>query len=289
MPGRTIDVTADKGLPSIWKEGFVPKKNRGQNFLVNRRILEKITREAGLTENDLVVEVGTGPGNLTEHLARTGAQVISFETDAALVAYASRQLSGMVNVILHHQDFLETDLAHHVAEFPGRAPVIVGNLPYAITSPVLFKVLESDVPWRAMVLMVQKEFADRLLAPPGTRQTGLLSLAASLVAETERVLQVSRRSFWPVPRIDSTVVRLFPKTFSLESRIRDRILALARPAFQQRRKKLTGVLNKAFPGRVILPGDLVALGIRDDARPENLTIDQWIALATRSANDWEPA
>lgn len=249
----------------------------GQSFLVDPNLLRKIADTAGLGRADTVVEIGSGPGTLTELLAERAGRVLSVELDGALMDAQREKLAGVAAVEFHHADFLEFDLREAAR---GGTIVVVGNIPYSITSPVIVKVLEAhDVVERAL-LLVQKEVADRLAAPVGGRDAGRLTVAAAYRARVKKLFPVGRRAFSPRPRVDSALVGFY---FYAEPPVRasdeDLLFRLVAHLFRGRRKMIRSGL-RAFPGLGREGAERVGetSGIPLTVRPEELSVDDWCKL-----------
>ena len=217
------------------------KRSLGQNFLVDGNLQRKIVDALSCSPTDPVLEIGPGHGALTRHLIGRVGHLVLVELDDRLVEELRREWGDRTDVELHHRDFLELDLAS-VAVDPSELTV-VGNIPYNITAPVIFKLLERPRP-REILLMVQREVCDRLLAEPGTSEYGAMTVGVRSVAEAERILSVPRGAFRPIPRVDSAVVRIRPIAPPQISAGEERSLrALTRAAFQWRRKQLQKILR----------------------------------------------
>ncbi|MDT8862636.1 16S rRNA (adenine(1518)-N(6)/adenine(1519)-N(6))-dimethyltransferase RsmA [Alkalihalobacillus sp. MEB130] len=201
-PARTKEI--------LNKYGFSFKKSLGQNFLIDTNVLRNIVGSADITENTGVIEVGPGIGALTEQLAKRAKKVVSFEIDQRLLPVLEDTLSPYDNVSIIHSDVLKADLQQAIEEnFQGIEDImVVANLPYYVTTPILMKFLEEHLPIRGIVVMIQAEVADRIAAKPGTKEYGALSIAAQYFAKAERVLTVPATVFVPQPRVDSAVLRL---------------------------------------------------------------------------------
>lgn len=228
--------------------GLAPRKGLGQNFLVDRNVLRRIIDAARLTPEDTVIEIGPGLGVLTWALADAARTVIAVEVDAGLVRWLERLLRARDNVRLVHADALEVDFHALLAEHPpgpGGAGKVIANLPYYITTPLLMRFLEEGPPLDSMVVMVQREVAQRLTARPGTKDYGALSVAVQLRADVETVGVVSPHVFFPKPAVESAVVRL--KLRPLPGDVLDEavLFAVVRAAFGQRRKTLRNALRAA--------------------------------------------
>ncbi|MDI6631157.1 MAG: 16S rRNA (adenine(1518)-N(6)/adenine(1519)-N(6))-dimethyltransferase RsmA [Bacillota bacterium] len=267
------------------KYGVRPKKRLGQNFLVNPGVLEKIVAAANLTAADTVVEIGPGIGTLTGRLAEAAGKVVAVEVDPALVALLKETLSRFPNLYLVEGDALKADFNALVAAAGGAFPYkVVANLPYYITTPLLTRLLTGNFRVALLVVMVQKEVALRLVARPGTKEYGAISVLVRFMAEPELVAVVSRGSFFPAPEVDSAVVRLTVRP-SAPVTIPDEELffRVVRAAFAQRRKTLTNALagSGLGLGRDAWPEVLARAGIDPTRRGETLSLEEFAAV-TRS-------
>jgi len=257
-----------------------PKRSLGQNFLVDPNLQRKIVAALGAGPEDEVLEIGPGRGALTRHLVGAVRRLVLVELDDALVGELREAYGGRPDVELVHGDVLEFDRARHVQD-PERLRVI-GNIPYNITSPIVFRLLERPRPLE-IVLMVQGDVADRIVAPVGTRAYGALSVGVRAVADVRRLFGVGRRAFRPVPRVESAVIRIVPRRpESLDAEQEARLRTLVRACFQWRRKQL-GKILRAHPD-LSCSEDVVAevsgrLGIALDDRPERLSPEAFVALA----------
>lgn len=257
------------------------KKSLGQNFLIDPTHQARIVAALDPTTTDEVVEIGPGQGALTRHLLGRVGRLVLIELDNTLAAQWQAELAGDATVEVVHRDALEVDLAE-VSRDPA-ALKVVGNIPYNITTPLIFWLLDRPVRPRLIVLMIQREVADRILAPPGDKQYGALSVGVRTVATVERLFHVPRGAFRPVPDVDSTVIRITPLTPPpLEPAEAADLRDLTRTAFGWRRKQLQKILRNA-PG-FELPAEAVSaigeeIGVAMDARPEALSPDRFIALS----------
>lgn len=253
------------------------KKSLGQNFLVNRGILEKIIDAAEVTSNDKVIEVGPGKGALTELLAERAGTVIAIEKDHRLIEHLSSAVGMRANTEVIEGDVLEWTPPTLAGEYK-----IVANLPYYITSHFLRMIFESWPRPKLAVLMVQKEVAQRMMAQPP--HTNLLALSVQAYAVPELVTHVSRGSFRPAPNVDSSVIRL---TLLPDAPAPERmapVFDLIKHGFSSKRKQLAAVLGQKTPHpKEWWQEQLENLGLPATARPENLSLDQWRTLADRLA------
>jgi 16S rRNA (adenine1518-N6/adenine1519-N6)-dimethyltransferase len=242
-----MNLTSPSEVVAILRlRGIRPNRRWGQNFLIDRNILVKVAEAGELTNDDAVLEIGPGLGALTRELSQRAGRVLAVEIDPELYRVLTEATAAdLPNAKVLHSDFLQQDLLSVIPEElgPGRHPV-VANIPYSITSPVVVRLLEHRQLFDRIVLMVQKEVADRLTGAPGTSDYGSLTLFVNLFADARRVSIVSRRAFLPVPDVDSAIVRLDvlaePRYPDLEP---DQYLAVVHAAFQQRRKSLANSLT----------------------------------------------
>ena len=258
--------------------GLAAKKSWGQNFLVDERAYSAIVAACALGPKDCAIEIGSGLGTLTSRLLATGAQVTAIERERDMCEVLRRELGEQPRFTLHEANALKADL---VALMPppeqGRV-VIVGNLPYQIASPLLFHFLAVRARVRRIVVMLQREVADRLLAAPDTEAYSAMSAQVQMLAQVRRVCHVGRGGFLPPPRVDSTVVALDPVA---GSRVPVRDLTtysqVVRAAFSQRRKTLRNALGTTF-GETELAA-FAATGIDLMRRGETLSIEEFARLA----------
>lgn len=268
------------------KYGFSFKKSLGQNFLIDPNILRNIVSHADLTENSGAIEVGPGIGALTEHLARNAKKVVSFEIDQRLLPVLEDTLSPYDNVKIVHSDVLKADVKAVIEEeMPGIEDImVVANLPYYVTTPILMKLLNDRLPIRGYVVMMQKEVADRISAKPGTKAYGSLSIAIQYYCTAEVAMIVPKTVFMPAPNVDSAVLRLIrhdePPVKVIDE---DFLFEVTRLSFAQRRKTIlnnlqVGLQNGKKEKEAILAA-LEATGIDPTRRGETLSIEEFGALA----------
>jgi 16S rRNA (adenine1518-N6/adenine1519-N6)-dimethyltransferase len=268
------------------RHGLLPKKSLGQNFLVDPHVQERIVAAAEVQDTDVVVEIGAGLGALTARLAALAKKVIAIDRDAHLVPILRSELADRPNLEIVLGDALEFYLGQ-AARAAGQPLVVVGNLPYVVTSPVLFATIEAaqggQVVDRA-IFMVQKEFAQRMLAPPGSRTYGRLSVMVQQAASAEILFHVGAGAFLPPPAVTSTVIRLRPRAQPLAA-VRDAGLfaRVVREAFGARRKMLRRALEPGFGVRAAAA--LEAAGIAGTRRAEELAVADFARLANALAED----
>jgi 16S rRNA (adenine1518-N6/adenine1519-N6)-dimethyltransferase len=256
------------------------KRSLGQNFLVDANYQRRIVDSLAPTSSDEVLEIGPGRGALTRHLIGRVRRLVLVELDDVLVAGLRERWGDRPDVRVVHGNALDLDLGA-LLERPSAAKV-VGNIPYNITSPLLFKLLNRPRP-SVLILMVQREVADRLLAEPGTGEYGALAVGVRSVADVARVLQVPRSVFRPVPGVDSTVLRIVPHAPpALSVAEEGELRVLVRAAFQWRRKQLRKILRE-HPDLGLDPERIEVLaretGIDPTDRPEVLSPERLVALS----------
>lgn len=268
------------------KYGFSFKKSLGQNFLIDPNILRNIVSHAHLTENSGAIEVGPGIGALTEHLAREAKKVVSFEIDQRLLPVLEDTLSPYDNVTIVHSDILKADVVNVIEqEMPGIEDImVVANLPYYVTTPILMKLLNDRLPIRGFVVMMQKEVADRITAKPGTKAYGSLSIAIQYYCTAEIAMIVPKTVFMPQPNVDSAVIRLIKHdTPPVKVIDEDFLFEVSRASFAQRRKTIfnnlqTGLANGKQKKELIMQA-LEKAGIEPTRRGETLSIQEFGKLA----------
>ncbi|AMC92466.1 dimethyladenosine transferase [Erysipelothrix larvae] len=244
------------------------KKKFGQNFIIDPSVVRKI---ASLSHGgDTVVEIGPGLGALTQQLALMYKQVIAYEIDPHMVEVLSSSLSELDNVEVVLQDFMKADLSR----FKGQKVSVCANLPYYITTPLLFKLMELDV--YGMTLMVQKEIGERLAAKPNTREYSALTIQIQYYFDVKTVMNVSKESFHPRPNVDSIVVSLTPKAVEMPYDEKA-FFAFVKACFQFRRKTLTNNL-KTLNLDVDYHAVLTSCGIDEKVRADMLSYDDYIKL-----------
>lgn len=220
------------------KHGFNFSKALGQNFLINPTVCPRMAEMCGADENTGVIEVGAGVGVLTAELAKRAKKVVCIELDSRLLPVLDETLADFDNIEIINADVMKTDLKALIEEkFQGMKVVVCANLPYYITSPVITLLLESKLPIEAVTVMIQKEAADRLCTPVGSRDSGAITVCTNYYAEPETLFNVSRGSFMPAPNVDSTVIRLNVRKEPL-IKVSDekKFFKMVKAAFAQRRK-----------------------------------------------------
>ena len=261
-----------------------PKKSLGQHFLVDKNIIEKIIRYAGLKQDDILIEIGAGHGELTIPLSEHVSQVFAIEKDPGL-CYKLRKRIGeerIRNIKVIRGDILKLDL-REIEDFPKR-PVVMGNIPYNISSLILKKLISSKEMIERAILMFQLEYAKRLVASPGTKDYGSLTLLVSYHATVKELFSVSKNVFFPRPSVDSMVVEIvFDKRYPESEEAVFRFVVNA--AFSHRRKNILNSLFEYMKGSGIRKGGirnvLLSSNISPELRAENLSIDDFLRLSEK--------
>ena len=260
--------------------GIRMSKKLGQNFLIDEHVVNSIVAAAGIKPGDAVLEIGPGIGTLTQGLAEAGANVTAVEIDRRLIEVLSKTLEGYENVRVVHGDILRIDISETVGAPQYK---VVANLPYYITTPIIMGLLEARMPIDVLVTMVQKEVAQRMVATPGTKDYGSLSVAVQYYTKAEIMFIVKPDSFIPPPSVESAVIRctiLDKPPVEVNEKIFFRVV---KAAFAQRRKTLLNTLKTTGVPVESLKVILAAAGIDGTRRGETLSIDEFAALA----NVWE--
>ncbi|MDN4495391.1 16S rRNA (adenine(1518)-N(6)/adenine(1519)-N(6))-dimethyltransferase RsmA [Ureibacillus aquaedulcis] len=268
------------------KYGFAFKKSLGQNFLIDPNILRNIVSHANLTKDSGAIEVGPGIGALTEHLAREAKKVVSFEIDQRLLPVLEDTLSPYNNVKIVHSDILKADVEKVIKEeMPGIEDImVVANLPYYVTTPILLKLLNDRLPIRGFVVMMQKEVADRITAKPGTKEYGSLSIAIQYYVSAEVAMVVPKTVFMPQPNVDSAVIRLIKHNEPPVKVINeDFLFEVTRASFAQRRKTILNNLQSGLPAgkekKELILAALEEANVDPTRRGETLSIVEFGKLA----------
>ena len=271
-------------MTSIRKElaeyGLTPRKRWGQHFLVDRNILNKIVQTAQIGKEDTVLEVGPGLGEMTLALARQARNVIAVEIDPKLVGILRNKTATSTNVEIIGKDILKVDF-REIADREGRSIKVVANLPYQISTPLLFRFIEEREVFSTLTVMVQREVAERMVAPPGGKDYGPLSIFVQLFSELSIRFFVKPSAFFPPPNVDSAVIQMTWKerpTVGLEDE--EWFRRVVRGCLGYRRKTLINALKHSG---LVLPEDaegrMEEVGIDSHRRPETLAIEEFATLA----------
>ena len=268
----------------INKYNFAFQKKFGQNFLIDSNVVEKIVREAGVTGDDFVLEIGPGIGTMTQILCENAREVVAVEIDKNLIPILNDTLSGYDNVRVLNEDILKVDIKSLAREKNDNRPIkVVANLPYYITTPIIMGLFESGVPIDSITIMVQKEVADRMQVGPGTKDYGALSLAVQYYAKPQIILTVPASCFMPRPNVDSAVIKLTRhEKAPVDVEDEKLMFAIIRASFNQRRKTLANGLNNS--SEIHLPKEVISQSIEElcgnpSIRGEALTLEQFATLS----------
>lgn len=283
MTGHTKEILAHYGL--------APSKKRGQNFLKHSSTAEAIVARANFHETDHVIEVGVGLGALTMHLAEAVSRVTGVEIDRGIIGYHEKSSTLPGNVKLIHQDVLKTDFSS-LHEQTGQPLKIISNLPYSISNPFIFKLVDNRHLVDRVVILLQKEMAQRLMAVPHTKAYGIPTILLQTCADVTRLLQVGAAEFYPRPKVDSLLVEISFHAQQIPEERFDLIRDTVRAAFSSRRKTLVNNLLSSFPGgrklrlekrtkRALIVKAIAALGFREDIRAEDLSVEDFQLLALK--------
>ena len=271
--------------------GFSFQKKFGQNFLIDENVVEKIVRDAGVTKDDFVLEIGPGIGTMTQILCENAREVVAVEIDDKLIPILTEDtLSWYDNVTVIHEDILKLDIVKLANERNGGKPIkVVANLPYYITTPIIMGLFESHVPLDSITIMVQKEVADRMQVGPGTKDYGALSLAVQYYAKPQILLNVPASCFMPRPNVDSAVIQLtrYEKP-PVEVADEHLMFRLIRASFNQRRKTMTNSVGNSpylSGSKEQMSAALEKCGLSATVRGEALTLAQFAELANVLSED----
>ena len=249
------------------------KKKFGQNFLIDANTVEKIAKNA-CDKDHITIEIGPGIGSLTQKLAKYSKEVISYEIDSSLIPVLKETLGDLDNVTVIKEDFLNTDLGK--ASYHDEEIVVAANLPYYITTPILFKLFESDLKIKCISVMVQKEVADRFKASVNSKDYNALSVIVQHSYDVSILMNISKNVFNPKPNVDSAVIVFKPKT---KKYVKDEkeFYEMVKMAFTQRRKTLFNNLKEHFDNEKIKKM-YETLGLKDSIRAQEIDLDTFIRI-----------
>lgn len=273
------DIGTIKAL--LARHGFHFSKALGQNFIVNPSVCPRMADESGIDSESGVIEIGAGIGMLTAELAKRAKKVVCIELDSKLLPILDETLADFDNIEIINADVLKTDLAALIDEkFSGMPVYVCANLPYYITSPVIMTLLESRLPLKAVTVMVQREAAQRLCAPVGSRLSGAVTVAVDYYAEARKLFDVSAGSFMPAPKVDSSVIRLdIREKPGIEVSDEKLFFSMVHAAFSQRRKTASNSISSGtgIPKAVVAEA-IERCGFPPSVRAESMTAEQLAAL-----------
>jgi 16S rRNA (adenine1518-N6/adenine1519-N6)-dimethyltransferase len=269
---------------ALTARGLSPRKRFGQNFLIRDELSERIVEHAHLLPDDVVVEIGPGAGALTPRIARRVRHVIAVEKDLGLADFLREDLAEWRGIEIVQGDFLEFDLAAAAAAHGVDKLAIIGNIPYNITTPILERIFENSAVVRGAVLLVQKEYAERLAAAPGTPEYGSLTLFARYHSLLEPLMNIRSSAFWPRPDVDSMLIRVLLRETPPVDAPEGLLFRIIRGAFGQRRKQLANNLETVLGWpreKVERLGTHAGIDLR--RRGETLSLDEYARLARAAA------
>jgi len=280
-----LDLTSPTQLRELLRtHGFRIKKRLGQNFLVDRNVLDKIIEIADISNHDNILEIGPGVGTLTLSLAERGARIVAVEVDHTLIPILREVLDPYHNVTVVHSDILALDMPLFIRENFGDGTVkVVGNLPYYITSPVITKMIEARSCFERIVFMVQKEVADRLTSPPGTKEYGSMTVFVQFYLQVEVAAHVSRNVFFPPPDVSSAIVRMTPRSTPPVDVPSEKVFFdIVHCAFGQRRKTILNSLSNC-PALSLSKDEAARIlhkaSVDASRRPETLSLEDFARIA----------
>lgn len=279
-----MDLTSLKIIKKlIRKYQIFPSKRWGQHFLIDRSVLRKILEASDLQSRDIVLEIGPGIGNLTQELAKRVKKVIAIEKDPKMVEILREVLKEFKNVKIIKEDILKINLQSKILNL--KSYKVVANLPYYITSPVIRKFLEEPVRRpQVIILMVQKEVAQRICS---TKKMSLLALSIQFYAKVKIVSYVSKKSFWPKPKVDSAIIKIAPRVnkYIADELFKKRFFRIVKAGFSQPRKQLLNTLSKGLKlEKEKIKTWLLKNKIKPRERAETLNLKNWLLL-TKSFNN----
>ena len=263
------------------KYGITANKSLGQNFLINDEVVDGIVEGAGVTKEDLVIEIGPGLGTLTKELLERAGKVIAIELDKRMLEILTDRFNLYKNFELINEDVLKVDLDKLIKENMKediKNVKIVANLPYYITTPIVMKLLEENLPINSITIMIQKEVADRLIEVPGGKNTGAITYAIYYYADSEEILKVEPNSFIPEPAVESKVIKLnIRKEKNVDVEDEKLMFKIIKYAFMQRRKTLVNALEKSdiFKSKNEILEILKKVGLNDKIRGEAMSLEDF--------------
>ena len=257
------------------------KKKFGQNFLKRKVVVERIADVCSLTKDDLVIEVGPGGAILTQELAKRAGHVLAYEIDEDLKVELTNKLSEFSNVDILFQDFLNSSLEYDISRFSYSNLYFISNVPYYITTPIIMKIVNSNLNFKKICMMVQKEVGNRFCASPGSREYGSISVFLSYFYDVKKEFLVSRKEFVPEPNVDSVVISFTKKDVVLNLKDRDLFFKVVRDSFQFKRKNLRNNLKKYDLN--IIRSVLQNYDYDLTVRAEQLSVEIFVAIANALA------
>lgn len=269
------------------KYGLTAKKKFGQNFLIDDNILDEISTSACINDDELIIEIGPGLGNLTSYLLKKSRYVLLVEIDNNMIEILNDRFKENTNYSLINEDILKVDLDEKISKieeelnFSFKKVKVVANLPYYITTPILFKLLQDSKRVDEIVVMVQKEVADRMAASPKSKDYGILSVMIKYLADAEIIIKVPKEAFIPSPNVTSSVIKLV-KNKKYECDDEEKLFKLIHHAFAQRRKKMINSLESSKflnLDKERIKDTFNKVNLNENVRAEELSIEEFILLS----------
>ena len=268
------------------QNGIRANKNLGQNFLINKEVLESIVNSSEINKDDMVIEIGPGLGTLTKYLLEKAGEVLCIEIDSKMIKILNNRFNKYENFQIINEDVLKVDLNKIISEKKRQGKVknvkIVANLPYYITTPIIMKLLEDKLDIESITVMIQKEVAERLIAVPGEKETGAITYTVYYYCESEKIMEVPNSSFVPEPEVTSEVIKMKLRSKPAVEIENPKIMfMIIKSAFMQRRKTLLNALTntKVFLSKEEGLEILKKLNLGENIRAENLSIQDFCNIA----------
>ena len=268
------------------QNGIRANKNLGQNFLINKEVLESIVNSSEINKDDMVIEIGPGLGTLTKYLLEKAGEVLCIEIDPKMIKVLNNRFNQYENFEIINEDVLKVDLNKIISEKKRQGKVknvkIVANLPYYITTPIIMKLLEDKLDIESITVMIQKEVAERLIAVPGEKETGAITYTVYYYCESEKIMEVPNSSFIPEPEVTSEVIKMKLRSKPAVEIENPKIMfMIIKSAFMQRRKTLLNALTntKVFLSKEEGLEILRKLNLEENIRAENLSIQDFCNIA----------
>ncbi len=268
------------------KYNIKANKNLGQNFLISEEVVKTIVNSSEISKEDLVIEIGPGLGTLTKYLLEQAGKVICIELDNKMINILKDRFILYDNFEIINEDVLKVDLKNMIKIQKEQGKIkkakIVANLPYYITTPIIMKLLEEELELESITVMIQKEVADRLIAIPGEKNTGAITYSVYYYAISEGIIEVPNNSFIPEPEVTSKVIKLnIRKEQVVDPKSKEKMFKVIKNAFMQKRKTLLNSLtnNKIFENKQQGTEILKTLGLNENVRPEELTLEQFAKIS----------
>lgn len=256
---------------------FDYKKNLGQNFLQDKNIIDKIVNAPDYGDNNLVIEIGPGAGDLTKELLKKVDRAILYEVDTRLEKILNKELSTFVNYELIFDDFLNRDVNKDISKYDFDNLYIVANLPYYITTPIITKIINDKIPTNEIVIMIQKEVADRFSAKPGSKEYGQITVFLNYFFDIDNVCNVSKNCFFPKPKVDSAVIKMKRKESNDYIKNFDVFNRLVKDSFRFKRKTIKN--NLVGYDLDIINNILTKYGFDINTRSENIPYNVFVEIA----------